>query len=55
MVRWAPAFFVLALIASVFGFLCISTAAVSIARVLVFGFLVLFPMPVVGACFGERD
>jgi uncharacterized membrane protein YtjA (UPF0391 family) len=53
--RWVPAFFVLALIASAFGFLCISTAAVSNARVLVFGFLALFPMSVVGACFGERD
>ena len=48
MLRWALTFFVIALIAAVFGFLGISTAAVSIARVLFFVFLVLFPVPLVG-------
>ena len=42
MLRWALVFFVVALIAAVFGFLGIATAAVSIAKVLFFVFLVLF-------------
>ena len=48
MLRWALAFFVIALIAAVFGFLGIATAAVSIARVLFFVFLVLFLVSLVG-------
>ena len=42
MLRWAIAFFVIALIAAVFGFLGIATAAVGIARLLFFIFLILF-------------
>jgi uncharacterized membrane protein YtjA (UPF0391 family) len=42
MLRWAVIFFVIALIAAVFGFLGIASAAVSIARVLFYIFLVLF-------------
>jgi uncharacterized membrane protein YtjA (UPF0391 family) len=42
MLRWAVIFFVIALIAAVFGFLGIASAAVSIARVLFYIFLILF-------------
>jgi uncharacterized membrane protein YtjA (UPF0391 family) len=48
MLRWAIAFFVVALIAAVFGFLGIAAAAVSIARVLFFVFLVLFLVSLLG-------
>ena len=48
MLRWAVAFFVVALIAAVFGFLGIAAAAVSIARVLFFVFLVLFLVSLLG-------
>jgi uncharacterized membrane protein YtjA (UPF0391 family) len=49
MLRWALGFFVIALIAALFGFLGIAAAAVSIARVLFFIFLVLF---LVSLCAG---
>lgn len=48
MLRWAVGFFVIALIAAVFGFLGIAAAAVSIARVLFFVFLVLFLVALLG-------
>jgi uncharacterized membrane protein YtjA (UPF0391 family) len=48
MLRWAIAFFIVALIAAVFGFLGIAAAAVSIARVLFFVFLVLFLVSLLG-------
>ena len=42
MLRWAIIFFVVALIAAVFGFTNIAAAAVGIARILFFIFLVMF-------------
>lgn len=42
MLRWAVIFFVVALIAAVFGFLGIASAAVNIARLLFYVFLILF-------------
>jgi uncharacterized membrane protein YtjA (UPF0391 family) len=48
MLRWAVVFFVVALIAAVFGFLGIAAAAVSIAKILFFVFLVLFLVSLVG-------
>jgi uncharacterized membrane protein YtjA (UPF0391 family) len=48
MLRWAVLFFVVALIAAVFGFLGIAAAAVSIAKILFFVFLVLFLVSLVG-------
>jgi uncharacterized membrane protein YtjA (UPF0391 family) len=42
MLRWALIFFVVALVAAVFGFLGIAVAAAGIARILFFIFLVLF-------------
>ena len=42
MLRWALAFFALALVAALFGFGGIAVAAADIARILFFVFLVLF-------------
>jgi len=42
MLRWALIFFVVALIAAAFGFLGIAAAAVSVARLLFYVFLILF-------------
>jgi uncharacterized membrane protein YtjA (UPF0391 family) len=48
MLRWALAFFVIALIAAVFGFLGIASAAVGVAKLLFFIFLVLFLVSLLG-------
>jgi uncharacterized membrane protein YtjA (UPF0391 family) len=48
MLRWAVIFFIVALIAAAFGFLGIAAAAVGIARVLFFIFLVLFLVSLAG-------
>jgi uncharacterized membrane protein YtjA (UPF0391 family) len=48
MLRWAIAFFVVALIAAAFGFLGIAAAAVSFARVIFFIFVILFLFLLVG-------
>jgi uncharacterized membrane protein YtjA (UPF0391 family) len=48
MLRWAVIFFVIALIAAAFGFLGIAAAAVSVARVLFYIFLILFLVSLVG-------
>ncbi|MFO7590327.1 MAG: DUF1328 domain-containing protein [Acidimicrobiia bacterium] len=42
MLRWSIAFFLIALVAAVFGFGGIAAGAVTIARVLFYVFLVLF-------------
>lgn len=42
MLRWALIFFIVALIAAAFGFLGIASAAVGVARLLFYLFLVLF-------------
>jgi uncharacterized membrane protein YtjA (UPF0391 family) len=42
MLRWALAFFIIALIAAIFGFGGIALAAAGIAKILFFIFLVLF-------------
>ena len=42
MLRWALGFFIVALIAAVFGFTGIAVAAAGIAKILFFVFLVLF-------------
>jgi uncharacterized membrane protein YtjA (UPF0391 family) len=41
MLRWALAFFIIAIIAAFFGFGGISAGAASIGKILFFGFLVL--------------
>jgi len=48
MLNWAVAFFIIALIAAVFGFFGIASAAVGIAKILFFVFLVLFLVSLVG-------
>jgi uncharacterized membrane protein YtjA (UPF0391 family) len=48
MLNWAIVFFIVALIAAAFGFLGIAAAAVGIARILFFIFLILFLVSLVG-------
>ena len=48
MLRWALAFFVIAIIAAVFGFGGIDVAAAGIAKLLFFVFLVLFLVALLG-------
>lgn len=48
MLRWALAFFVVALIAAVFGFTGVALASAGIAKILFFIFLVLFLLSLVG-------
>ncbi len=50
LLRWALLFFLVALLASLFGFLGIAAAAVAIAKIMFFVFLVLF----LGSFFGGR-
>lgn len=47
MLRWAVIFFVVAIIAAVFGFGGIAGAATDIARILFFVFLILFAVSLV--------
>jgi uncharacterized membrane protein YtjA (UPF0391 family) len=51
MLRYALAFFVVALIAAVFGFTGIAVAAAGVAKLLFFIFIVLFLMTLVGSLF----
>lgn len=48
MLRWALIFFVVALVAAAFGFLGIASAAVGIARILFFIFIILFLLSLIG-------
>jgi uncharacterized membrane protein YtjA (UPF0391 family) len=48
MLRWALAFFIVALIAAVFGFAGIAVAAAGIAKLLFFIFVVLFLIALLG-------
>ena len=48
MLRWALTFFVVALIAAVFGFGGIAVAAAGVAKILFFLFLILFVLSLVG-------
>ncbi|HLV95758.1 MAG TPA: DUF1328 family protein [Candidatus Acidoferrales bacterium] len=48
MLRWAIAFFIVALVAAVFGFGGIAVAAAGIAKILFFIFLVLFLVALLG-------
>ncbi len=51
MLYWAAVFFIIALIAGVFGFFGIASAAVGVAKILFFAFLVL---AVVSLLVGRR-
>lgn len=48
MLRWALGFFILALVAALFGFAGIAVAAAGIAKVLFFIFMVLFLFSLIG-------
>ncbi len=48
MLRWAIAFFIIALVAAIFGFGGIAVAAAGIAKILFFIFLVLFLVALLG-------
>lgn len=55
MLRWAAAFFILALIAAVFGFGGIAVASAGIAKILFFIFLVVFAISLImGLASGRR-
>ena len=54
MLRWALAFFVIAIIAAVFGFGGIAVAAAGIAKLLFFVFLVLFLVALLGGLSQTR-
>lgn len=49
MLRWAVIFFVVALVAALFGFTGIAVAAAGIAKILFFIFLVLFLLTLIGS------
>ena len=51
MLHWALVFFVVALIAAIFGFGGIAAGAVEIARILFFIFLVLFVISLIAGGF----
>ena len=48
MLRWALGFFIVALVAALLGFTGIAVAAAGIAKVLVYLFLILFLITLVG-------
>jgi uncharacterized membrane protein YtjA (UPF0391 family) len=48
MLRWALAFFIIALVAAVFGFFGLAVAAAGVAKILFFIFLVLFLVSLLG-------
>lgn len=51
MLRWALAFFIVAIIAAVFGFTGIAVASAGIAKLLFFIFVVLFLLALIGSAF----
>jgi uncharacterized membrane protein YtjA (UPF0391 family) len=51
MLRWALAFFIIAIIAAVFGFTGIAVASAGIAKILFVVFLVLFLLSLIGHLF----
>jgi uncharacterized membrane protein YtjA (UPF0391 family) len=54
MLRWSAVFFVIAIIAAVFGFGGIASGAADIARVLFFLFLVVFVLSLIWGLFTGR-
>jgi uncharacterized membrane protein YtjA (UPF0391 family) len=51
MLRWALAFFIIALVSALFGFTQLAAGAAAIARILFFIFLVLFLISLVFGLF----
>jgi uncharacterized membrane protein YtjA (UPF0391 family) len=56
MLKWAAIFFVIAIVAALFGFTGIATGAASIAKVLFFIFIVLFLLTIIfgGVLFKKK-
>lgn len=54
MLYWAAVFFVIALVAAVFGFGGIAGGAISIAKILFFIFLILFLVSLIAGVFTGR-
>lgn len=54
MLYWAAVFFVIALIAALFGFGGIAAGAVEIAKILFFVFLIIFAVTLVLGLMGRR-
>lgn len=54
MLYWAAAFFIIALIAALFGFSGIAVASVGIAKIIFFVFLVLFLISLLLALFNRK-
>ncbi|MCH8685844.1 DUF1328 domain-containing protein [Pedomonas mirosovicensis] len=54
MLYWAAAFFIIALIAALFGFSGIAVASVGIAKIIFFVFLILFLISLVLALFNRK-
>lgn len=54
MLRWALGFFILALVAALFGFGGIASAAAGIAEILFFVFIVLFLAALIAGMFSRR-
>lgn len=52
MLKWAAIFFIIALIAALFGFTRIASGAMGIARILFFIFLILFVIALILHMFG---
>ena len=55
MLRWALGFFVIALVAALFGFGGIAVAAAGMARILFFIFLILFLVSLLGGLVRRAD
>ncbi len=55
MIYWSAAFFIIAIIAAMFGFGDIATGATSIAKVLFFLFLVLFVISLLTGLFRKGN
>ena len=54
MLRWAIGFFILALIAALFGFGGIAAGAAEIAKILFWGFVILFAIALVAGLASGR-
>jgi uncharacterized membrane protein YtjA (UPF0391 family) len=54
MLRWAIIFFIIALLAAIFGFGGIAGAATSIAQILFVGFLILAALALISNSVGRR-
>ena len=55
MLKWALTFFVIAIIAAIFGFTDIAQGAAAIAKIIFFIFLVLFVLSLIAGGFRRVD